>query len=157
MVTVILASSSKIGGLLIRLFTWSRWSHAGILDGDKVIEAVASGGVRETSFAEFTERYKRGAVVFIPCPDSARVIAAARSQIGKPYDWSAIFGFVFRRDWGKPNKWVCSELVAWSFERAGYPIFRAGSTNRITPEHIWLLPVRSEDVKNGAHGISGQY
>ena len=37
---VLLCTTDKIGSRIIRAVTWSRWSHAAIIDGDEIIEAV---------------------------------------------------------------------------------------------------------------------
>ena len=36
---VLLCTTDKIGSRIIRAVTWSRWSHAAIIDGDEIIEA----------------------------------------------------------------------------------------------------------------------
>jgi uncharacterized protein YycO len=38
-------------------------------------------------------------------------VAYAVQQIGKPYDWAAVVRVPTRRDWHRPDKWFCSELV----------------------------------------------
>jgi hypothetical protein len=39
--------------------------------------------------------------------------ATAEQQLHKPYDSTAIWGFVADRDWRNPDAWFCSEL--WTF------------------------------------------
>ena len=65
--------------------------------------------------------------------------SAAASQIGKPYDYTAILGLGLRRDWQEEDAWFCSELVAWAFQHAGEPLFRAECLRRVTPQHLWML------------------
>ncbi|MBK5914573.1 YiiX/YebB-like N1pC/P60 family cysteine hydrolase [Rhodocyclus purpureus] len=122
----------------IRACTWSKWSHVALLDGPFAIEAVATG-VRKVPALEAMDRAKRAVAVELQCRDPRAVIAAAESQIGKPYDFAAIVGFGLRRDWQEDDRWFCSELVAWAFQRAGQPLFRAECMHRITPEHLWML------------------
>ncbi len=123
----------------IRAFTFSRWSHVAIIDGDDVIEAAALHGVRRVSVIDAINRAKRGEVVEFPALDPDRIIAAAAGQIGKPYDYTALIGLGLRRDWQESDSWFCSELVAWAFHEAGEPLFRAEAMHRVTPEHLWML------------------
>jgi uncharacterized protein YycO len=45
----------------------------------------------------------------------------ALSQLGKPYDWLAVVGLPFDRDWQDDNSWFCSELCLTSLVKAGFP------------------------------------
>lgn len=143
---VVFCASRKIGSLAIRSVTWSKWSHVAIVDGDHVIEAVWPH-VRRRPLPELLAEHSRHAVVDLPCRSSAAAIAAARSQIGKPYDLTALFGLLMHRDWQEADRWFCSELVAWTFDQAGSPLFRPEAMHRITPEHLWMLsPERQKDL-----------
>jgi len=124
---------------LIRATTWSRWSHVALIDGDTVIESVALKGVRRVPLAEALSHAKASARVDLPCRNPAALIAAATSQIGKPYDYAAIVGLGLHRDWQEDDSWFCSELIAWAAEQAHSPLFRSESVRRITPEHLWML------------------
>lgn len=135
---VLLCTSNLPGALLIRALTWSRWSHAAIIDGDEVIEATWPR-VRVTPLAEVLAKRSRWTIIDLPCRSSEAVIAAARSQVGKPYDLRAVLGIAIHRDWQDPSRWFCSELVAWAFEQAGSPLFRADAVQRVTPQHLWML------------------
>ena len=59
-------------------------------------------------------------------------------QIGKPYDWTAIAGFVTGRNWRERDSWICSELQAAALEAAGIvpPLYLAA--NKITPVALAL-------------------
>ena len=54
-------------------------------------------------------------------------------------DVTAIVGLGLHRDWQEDDRWFCSELVAWAFEKAGEPLFRAEVLRRVTPQHLWML------------------
>jgi hypothetical protein len=54
-------------------------------------------------------------------------------QIGRPYDYEAIMGFIFNRDWRETDSWICSELVAAALERAKIVPELYLAANRITP------------------------
>ncbi|WP_368565474.1 YiiX/YebB-like N1pC/P60 family cysteine hydrolase [Pseudoxanthomonas sp. UTMC 1351] len=137
-ITLIFSKRRSLGSMLIRYFTWSRWSHVGLVAGDRVIESIAGHGVREVPLASAI-RGQDYRFEHLPCANPAAVIAAARSQLGKPYDIGAIFGFLGRRNWQGRDAWFCSELIAWAFEHAGAALFRADRVHRVTPEHLWML------------------
>lgn len=142
---------NTLASLLIRLVTWSNWSHVALVDGDEVIEAVRKG-VRATKLARVIAAHSACQIVEFPVGDevAAAIIQAARSQIGKPYDVTALVGMLAHRDWQNGDRWFCSELAAWSFAHAGAPLFRPGALYRVTPQHLWMLPgreSRQQDLK----------
>ncbi len=117
---------------LIRIFTWSRWSHVGIVVGDKVIEATALHGVVMTPIADFIKRYNDHSYATMLTENDGDAEFRALLEVGKKYDFSAIFGILFRSGWNQDNAWFCSELVAHA---AG--TYRKDRVSRITPEMIW--------------------
>lgn len=124
---------------LLRAATWSRWSHVSLVAGPHVIEAVALGGVRQVSKNYAIQRASDYCLVDLPAHKPQAIIDAARSQIGKPYDWTAVAGLGLHRDWQEEDSWFCSELVAWAAEQAGEAWFRPEALRRITPQHLWML------------------
>lgn len=136
-VRVIFTRRRHPGSLLLRVALWSSWSHCAIVDGDQVIEAAATGGVRVRPLADLVAESSRTQLLEIPTRDPASVIAAARSQVGKPYDWLGVVGIGFRRRWQDADRWFCSELIAWAFQAAGSPIFRVHAW-RITPRDLFI-------------------
>lgn len=132
---VIFARNNKPISLLIRLVTWSRWSHCAVVDGNHVIEAKGGCGVVATSLNAFKERYTDYAIADIPVIDSeAKAIERAAAELGKGYDLKALFGILFRTGWECNESWFCSEHVAHA---SG--IFRAERISRITPEMVWSV------------------
>ena len=136
---VLLCTTDKIGSCVIRAVTWSRWSHAAIIDGAEIIEAVWPC-VRVSSLAEAIDTHPRWTVIDIPVADEALAIAAARSQVGKPYDLWGVLGLGIKRNWQDDEAWWCSELIPWAAKQAGTDLFRPEALRRITPEHLWMLP-----------------
>lgn len=136
---VLFCTSKLPGAALIRAVTWSQWSHVALVDGDEAIEAIWPA-VRVAPLAEVIAAHSAHVIVDLPCRLPSDVIRAARSQVGKPYDLSALFGLLMHRDWQEPDSWFCSELVAWAFAQAGSPLFRADALHRITPQHLWMHP-----------------
>ena len=54
-------------------------------------------------------------------------------QLGKPYDKTAILGFVAGRDWRSADAWFCSELQAAALEIAEITPLLYCPTNKVTP------------------------
>lgn len=127
--------SDKVSNLLARL-GGSRWSHVAIIDRDgvTVIESIIPAGVVKTHIDAFKARYTDTKVARLPVAPGVDPYRLARAQIGKPYDFGALFSMVTSRNWEAPDSWVCSELVAHC---SG--IFRPESVSKITPEDIWKV------------------
>lgn len=134
------------GSGLIRLTTWSAWSHVDLIDGQSVIGAVAFHGVERELLATRLANASRAAVMTIPCEDARGVIAAAASQIGKPYDWMGVLGISVHRNWQELDRWFCSEMAAWAFHAAGRTLFRPDALHRVTPQHLWMLPYDAQFI-----------
>lgn len=143
-VRVVFTRSWLPGSWLIRALTWSRWSHCALIVGDEVIEAAMGAGVRRRPLAGLIAASSAHSIVDLPVQDAAALIRAARSQIGKPYDWPAVAGLILRRNWQETDAWFCSELIAWAAAVTGQPFFRAEFTWRIYPRHLWMLPPMRE-------------
>lgn len=146
-VSVLFSRKHNIGALVLRVFQWSPWSHVAIIDGDYVIEATATHGVRRVTIQEAMEHVTDYEIVHLPCANPEVAIAAAASQIGKKYDWGMILGHPLRQDWDDMDRWVCSELVAWAVQQGGTELFRT-KPHRITPQHLYLPRFNAGDLPN---------
>lgn len=137
---LIFAKNRSIASYVIRLFTWSRWHHVGVIsnDGKYVIESTSKDGVSKVSITDFNARYDVTRIAEINC-DTDKAQSFLLSQLGKKYDWRAILSIVLHCNLSDKNKWFCSELVA-----AASGIFREERGARITPEHLWAI---SKDIK----------
>lgn len=137
---VLFCTSNLPASIMVRVATWSRWSHVALVDGDQAIEATWPR-VCVTPLRDLLRSHKKFIIVDMPVQleHELAILAAARSQVGKPYDVTAIFGFLTRRNWQDPDSWFCSELVAWAFEKGGAPLFRSDSLYRVTPQHLWMV------------------
>lgn len=107
------------GSLLIRAFEGGEASHVGIVDGDYVIDATFAHGVARRPLADFMRRRELVADIVVPTPDDAAGLAWARTQIGKPYDWLALVGFLLWRDLSNPGSGYCSLLARGALLQAG--------------------------------------
>lgn len=137
---VIYCSNDKFGSWLIRTFTWSRFSHVVFVEDDThVIDSTFThGGVQRRPMADIYRDYTTVEVVEIPVPDEQAALAFARSQLGKPYDKTAIIGFIFRRRWADADSWFCNELIEAIATAGGRQRFRE-SISRITPQESWSV------------------
>lgn len=89
-------------------------------------------------------RYPRGVDIYEPFSDYARlerhgyegseaVINFVLSQRGKPYDRSAILGFVLNRDWQEDDSWYCSEVIERGNVLAGCPLVSSAYAHVLWP------------------------
>jgi uncharacterized protein YycO len=109
---VVYCRRHNLGSLALRTLTWSSWSHCGIITPDNtVIEARAFEGVVERPLHELLEESSKYVFRTIDVPDDEAVIAFARSQVGKPYDYFGVAGIAFHRQWQDEDRWFCSELL----------------------------------------------
>jgi len=123
----------------IRFSTRSWASHAEFVDTDRGITlgARSIGGVKVRPYAK--DRYSR--VEQFTAKGILQAYEWARTQIGKPYDFSAIAGIAIDRNWRDETKWFCSELVAASFEHVGFPLLStrpSAAVWRYTPRDLLL-------------------
>jgi len=114
---------------IIRLYTWSEWSHVGVIDGDYVIEAIGGKGVEKTLIKAFKKRYDITKIRRIPGD-----IEIARNLIGKQFDQKGLWGGLLHMSVQDPDKWFCSELVA----HASYA-FDSKYAHKVSPENLYWL------------------
>lgn len=137
MVCIVFLRRRALGSLLLRTFLWSAWSHCAIVDGTQIIEASTFHGVRTRPLRAALEEASEFDFVYVPVTRPAAVIAAARMELGKRYDWLGALGIAVRRRWQVSDRWFCSELIAWAFARGGTPLVRIAEW-RITPRDLYL-------------------
>lgn len=137
---LVFTRSHSLSSAAIRLATWSRWSHVALVSGTSSgIDSTARLGVVERPLDEILCDASEFRFVEFPIKKE-RVIEVARTQLGRPYDWTAVTGIALRRNWQDDDSWFCSELIAWASHAAGAPLFRPESLYRVTPQHLWMLP-----------------
>ena len=122
-------------GKLIRIGTLSRWNHAFIyIGGDQIIEANPKG-VEISPLSKYSYvAWNQHEVL----NDQQRliIVAQARQIIGKPYGFFVIADLGFRilglkilantklmKYLSTKNGYICSELVAECYRKAGIPLF----------------------------------
>ena len=131
---------------LIQLATWSWCSHVDIEMPDnppaqRLFGAIPGGGTCFRAMPAVPEpRVERYRVLGGEAYE-ARVYELAISQRGCPYDWTGVIGFGLHRDWAEEGDWFCSELVAWAWQEAGYPLLQADHVSHISPRDLLLSPL----------------
>ena len=130
-------ATNDIPAKIIQAFTWSWCDHVQfVLDGGVRVGAMPGAGVELGLPPPPTARTE---IYEVKAP--AEVIYFAVAQVGKPYDWDALLGMPFRKDWRDPSKWFCSELVTAAFEAGGHPILRSDHVDRVTPRDVLMSPL----------------
>lgn len=139
---------------LIAWFTQGKYSHVEFITEDGyALGARLRGGVKRRPYEYIGKRQYRLFGVYSP---HDLVMSYANSQIGKSYDWLAILGFVFGRNWQNMKRWFCSELCVWCFISAGVEVLRVEGVNKITPDGLALSPflfnVSAVEIREMKHG-----
>lgn len=108
--------------MLIRTWTRSKYSHAGILLDGMMYEATAKHGVQKRTIS--TEELSRYWVV-VPIQDEyvpkqgEEIKERLERHIGDRYDWWAIFfSRILPLDIQHRKQWYCFEYVAWALGMA---------------------------------------
>jgi len=145
MVLLRFSRGSGLAGWIVRTATWSSFSHVGFkLEDGFVLDATPEHGVaiRMAEDDETTQYFQ----ILAPTKYINDAISYARLQLGKPYDWTAIYGMAIRRDWWDDRSYFCSELCEAAFSHAHYPLVRDSKKfDRITPRDL-LLSTRIKQI-----------
>lgn len=144
---LLIASGTSFSSLLIKLFTFSKWSHTAVMfDADTVIDVTYRTGVRCISYTEFKSEYPDVYEVDVALPHEDKALEFALDQLGKRYDYTAILGILFRnRKWESDENWFCSELSE--------TICVYGGKRRIRTEASGVLPRESFAVLSDSEGV----
>lgn len=136
------STSTAWQSAVIRRMCHSPFSHVDVvLEDGSCLGASDPGGVaiRPQEYQEFGIR--RQAV--IRSDKGPAILAGVKSQLGKPFDDGALYDFLsdrIDRNWRDPDKWFCSELMAWACESAGlWPFKLLIPKNRVSPADLLLL------------------
>lgn len=122
--------------------TWSKWSHVEFWTPDGYLGAQVKGGIQVRPYDYCKVKAEAFAHVMLTPEQADGLWKFAYSQIGKPYDIAAIFGFLFHRDWAHQGKWFCSEFATASFIiGAQFPILNVANHEYvISPGLLALAP-----------------
>jgi len=126
---------------LIRAVTWSDFSHCVVLIDEHTIIHSDFHGVRIEPIKDLQDRSRNWMIVEYECERPLDVIEACKTQLGKPYDFTGLFGIILRDvDLQDDSKWWCSEFPVYAFDVTKQPKFNVEFMHRITPQHWLLLP-----------------
>jgi hypothetical protein len=136
---LVFTAGEGITGAVIRALTWSPVAHVGgLIDNTWVLDATPTSGV--ALHPGIAGQVVGAFSIACPARVERRAVGWACRQVGKPYDWTAIAGFVGRQDWHDPGAWFCMELWLAAFEYAGWPLLHLRHLNRGTPRDGMLSP-----------------
>ena len=143
MIRLLFSRQPTIWSYAIRQFQQSPFSHVALLlPGGTYQARFWSGVTLEPTIATLlnTSQHSTGHAIATVPADPAKVEEFCRWQLRKPYDWRAVLGIGFRRDWRDDRAWFCSELAAAALEHAGvHPV--AKDASRVTPDDLLRSPV----------------
>jgi hypothetical protein len=105
-------------------------------------------GVQYRGYSDYPIQRDRWYKVILPSDACERAWKAMETIIGQKYDVRDIigckYGIALNEDWHTDHRWICSEAVAWAFEKAGTPLFNpAEPVARITPRDFLLSTLLS--------------
>jgi len=124
----------------IEFWTWGDWSHVDIKTTRGWLGARANGGVQIRPWNYCTFKKQETRTITLPEEQEQHIMNWFTSQIGKPYDYMAVAGMPFRKDWRDDSRWFCSELVIAGFQQAGIYLLNTDHMNRVTPRDLYLSP-----------------
>lgn len=135
-VKVIFGRGPSMISRIILFVTRSNWSHIAYIDESTgyLIEAAGGVGVRINTYEEFCKRYSKRLVAEIPVASKVNFHNTMVNAVGLEYDFYAIMGILFRRDWNNLDKWTCSEVIAHASQ-----LFRKDKLFRVTQEHLYMI------------------
>jgi uncharacterized protein YycO len=129
---------------LIKWRTWTPYSHVSLVlrDGSE-IEAWWGGVMHRAAVGAIHRPGTRIELYEVDCtPEQCDDIESfALAQVGKPYDYGAIIGFVLRARTASSRKWFCSELVFAAFAAAGIRLLRGVAERKVAPGDIVRSPL----------------
>lgn len=120
--------------------SWATHAEAVLSDG-MLLGAHYEGGVmiRPAGYDKATTTQEM--IVIVPAnPEMTdKFYAFCETQVGKPYDATAIAGLALDRDWRTPDSWFCSELMAAALEDCGFINHLISGDNHISPADLLLI------------------
>lgn len=144
---IALYRGESLASRVIRWATWSPYSHVAWIDDDNgdVYEAWGKGVVRAgnllanhtngTPIEVFTvagETHERRCLIRY----------AMAGELGKPYDFRGVLGFVSRRAQAQSqDRWFCSELVFHAYRQAGIDLLSRIPAFKVTPGLLSYSPM----------------
>lgn len=125
--------------ILCRLYTWSPASHCELVFGD----GMSIYPAMETGRVVMTQTNYRNEIHFdldITNKEEKIIRDWAHSQIGKPYDYTALAPFNVliprtKKNWKDPKQWMCSEFAAYGLDVIDVALF-SDTFKKIKPSDL---------------------
>ena len=136
-----------LGYWLIRLWTWSRWSHAElVIDGTAWSASAWDRGVRGKRIDLNSGKWD---VIAVPLTDheTARALAWFLEREGDSYDYRNLLRFVVPFVGHNGRHWVCFESVAAALGMA--------APHKITANDLWQWAERRLNEETTAGETNG--
>lgn len=130
---IFFSASDGLSASATRSFEGGQYNHTGfILPDGRVIEVTGEYGVHfKPSIDSVVSRSTKLKIYEISLPNEKLAVEFLFNQIGKPYDRTAIWGFILRRDWQEDDSWTCAELLGMFLLIGGRAIAGSEFNNRI--------------------------
>lgn len=128
-----LTRSHSVSSLAIRARLRDVWSHGIVhVSDEKIIDSTfVHGGVRERHVLRALSGASSVLQVHAPLDSEHAAKEWLYAQIGKGYDWRAIWGWItLSREWHDEFAWFCFELIAGQIEAGSS--YRFANRNRVT-------------------------
>lgn len=84
-------------------------------------------------------RWRYTKVLSLATPQETAFYNFLRQQLGKPYDKTAIVGFIVNRNWRDDDSWYCSELQTAALEAASIVPSLVSTPAKISPNALALV------------------
>lgn len=124
-----------LGHYAIRLWTWSKWSHAElVINGVCYSSSARDGGVRAKVIDLNSGRWD---VVSIQCDEQAALRWFAEHD-AQPYDYWNIGRFILPLIRQERDQWVCFESIGAALGFAG--------AHKLTANDLWQWAKQSEET-----------
>lgn len=123
---------------LIKFVTWGKYSHTAIMLEDDLIVEAWQGSNSVRIIKSLSDGHKPGTEVDIYSvrmgKNQEKIFRKfVLDQVGVPYDYWGIHGFLWRKNRQNPNNWFCSELFAGGCKAARVLLLNNKEPHQISP------------------------
>lgn len=123
---------------LIRLWTLSKYSHSEIIIDNYRATSLPNIGVVRINKSLYSDEVWDTLEFDITEEQAVRAKEFIKSQLGKEYDWKAIFlTFIFPFKSQNPDKWFCSEFVAKVINVMQLPFIKFPKVSKVSPSTLF--------------------
>lgn len=130
---------NDIVSAIIRWRTTSDWSHTGFIRLEDMWTFSAMSDGKGVAWRAPNPKAK---VLILDVEGVDAAFSKALTQEGKGYDFKDILGLATGKNLDDPKRFICDELVFWSFQQTGNPLLNHTfmPLEHLTPADILLSP-----------------